>query len=131
MVQTINILSDKKNICEVEYFLNEIFHKYELTRKIYCKIYLSLTEAAVNAIVHGNSCNINKSVTIIFCNKDSHYEFIVEDEGFGFNYDNIPDPTHKNNINNESGRGIFIMKQYADKLIYKNNGSKVVLIFNK
>ena len=58
-------------------------------------------------------------------------EFKVQDEGDGFDFINIDDPTNIENISKESGRGIFIMNQYADAVIFDKNGTLVKLIFNK
>lgn len=131
MNQTIKIASVITNIGKVEYFFNEIFKDLKFSRKIYCKIYLSVTEAVNNAIVHGNNLNENKIVSIIFKDDIDKYIVCVEDEGSGFNYNIIPDPREPINIKKEYGRGIFIMKQYADKVIFEKNGTLINLIFNK
>lgn len=94
-------------------------------------MYLSLTEAFNNAIMHGNQLDQHKKVSIDFDQTVDQFIITVADEGPGFNHDSIPDPTHHHNIRKESGRGIFIMKEYADKVIFSKNGSVVKLIFNK
>lgn len=57
--------------------------------------------------------------------------FSVEDEGKGFDYNHLPDPTAPENIEKENGRGIFLMKQLADEVEFENNGTKVFIYFNK
>lgn len=131
MAQKIKIPSSLAHICEVEHFLNYVFKEYGLIRKIYCRMYLALTEAVNNAIIHGNCKDQSKSVTIKFDETFDQYIVSIKDEGEGFNYRKVPDPRNPSNIHKESGRGIFIMKQYADIVIFKQNGSFVKLIFNK
>jgi serine/threonine-protein kinase RsbW len=131
MDRSIDIQSDLRNICEIEYFINGLFRELKFSRKLYCKIFLVINEAVSNAIVHGNKLNKSKLIRIIFENNTDHFLIIVKDEGDGFDYKTIKDPTHIDNIYNESGRGIFIMKQYADKVIYDDMGRIVKLTFNK
>ena len=54
----------------------------------------------------------------------------VDDEGGGFDYKNIPDPTAPENIQNINGRGIFLMEKLSDGLEYSRNGATVELEFN-
>lgn len=131
MVRGIKISSEFRNIHEVEQFLNSMLKEFDIPRKIYCKIYLATTEGVNNAILHGNKEDASKTVEIVFKNKRTYFEVGITDQGNGFNMEVVPDPTDKTNLRRESGRGIFIMRQYADKLKFTNNGSNVQLIFNK
>lgn len=94
-------------------------------------MYLATTEAVNNAIIHGNKHDQKKDVGIRFEDKGSYFEIKISDTGSGFDYMEVKDPTHKDNLKKESGRGVFIMKQYADKVIFEKKGSVVNLIFNK
>ncbi|MFA9391463.1 MAG: ATP-binding protein [Prolixibacteraceae bacterium] len=131
MVRTIKIASEIKGIFEIENFLTLILKDFKISRKIYCKMYLAITEAVNNAIIHGNKLDSKKQVTIKFTELRSSYKCIIIDNGKGFNSDKLPDPLNMNNLRKESGRGIFIMKQYADRVVFEDNGASVILIFNK
>lgn len=131
MVQTIEIESDINKIKNVELFFTAIFKKLNFSRKIYGKIYLAGTEAVNNAILHGNKENITKRVKITFQELEEIYQLIISDEGNGFDYEQVPDPCDPANLIKESGRGIFIMKQYASAVSFLNGGSTVILSFNK
>lgn len=98
-------------------------------RKIFCKIYISVTEAVSNAIKHGNGLDNSKFVEILFNKYDHGYEFIISDQGKGFDYTEVPDPTKNENLNRESGRGIFLMKKYSDQVLFDKQGSTVTLLF--
>lgn len=127
----IKIYSNIRNICDVENFLNSLFNEFKFSRKIYCKIYLAVNEAFNNAVIHGNKENSQKIVLINFNENQYFYRFIVSDEGTGFDFSTIQSPVRSENIHKESGRGIFIIKQYADKVSFLKNGSQIEMIFNK
>jgi serine/threonine-protein kinase RsbW len=55
---------------------------------------------------------------------------VIKDQGLGFDYSNIPDPTAPENIEKINGRGIFLMEKLSDKIEFFDNGSKVQLFFN-
>jgi serine/threonine-protein kinase RsbW len=131
MVRTIKIASSRKNINEVEYYLNTIFRESKFSRKVYCRIFLAVSEAVNNAIFHGNNEDKSKFVIIEFKEFQEYIQLNIADEGLGFDYTNVPDPRNPQFIRNESGRGIFIMKEYADKVYFQKNGALVQLIFNK
>lgn len=55
--------------------------------------------------------------------------FQITDQGNGFDFDNIPDPTAPENVEKPHGRGIFLMKNLADEVSFYDNGKKVALRF--
>ena len=57
--------------------------------------------------------------------------FSVKDEGAGFDFSNLPDPTAPENLLKENGRGIFLMKNLADKVEFIGGGNEVSLFFTK
>ena len=57
--------------------------------------------------------------------------FKVRDEGAGFDFDNLPDPTAPENLLKENGRGIFLMRNLADEVEFTGEGNEVCLFFNK
>ena len=52
-----------------------------------------------------------------------------EDEGVGFDYDSLPDPTSPENLDKVKGRGIFLIKNLADKTKFKEGGRVVDMLF--
>ena len=71
-----------------------------------------------------------KDVTIEFKMEGRTLHVKVNDEGNGFDYQNIPDPTAPENIENVNGRGIFLMEKLSDKISFTRNGASVELEFN-
>lgn len=131
MEQRIEISSNIQNIQKVEQLIDDISNQLNLDKTIYGNILISVFEAVNNAIIHGNRKDEGKIVSIDLIYDDDHHKInvYVKDEGEGFNYYNLPDPTADDNINHPSGRGIFLMKQLSDDIIFHDNGSKVELNF--
>lgn len=129
MKKTMKIASKIENLREVEKVVDEIAAKYSLKNELYGNILIAFLEAVNNAIVHGNKENEEKEVVINISLEGGELHIVVKDQGNGFDYRNVPDPTAPENIENISGRGIFLMKKLSDKLIFHENGTKAELIF--
>jgi serine/threonine-protein kinase RsbW len=56
-------------------------------------------------------------------------DITVTDEGEGFEYGNLPDPTDPKNIENLHGRGVFLMRRLADSIEYNTSGNEVKMRF--
>ncbi|HON56931.1 MAG TPA: ATP-binding protein [bacterium] len=91
-------------------------------------IVLAINEMLMNAILHGNKRDKNKKVDINFFIDSEKVTIIITDEGAGFDYNNLPDPTEAEYILRDSGRGIFLTKMYIDKVNYYLNGRRIELI---
>lgn len=127
--QKIRISSKAENIILVERMIEDVCDVFNISEDYYGNILVAITEAVNNAIYHGNQANPSKSIDIFFKSFSDHVSFIVKDEGPGFNYDSLPDPTNPENIEKPNGRGVFLMRNLADKVSFEDNGSKVVLDF--
>jgi serine/threonine-protein kinase RsbW len=125
----IRITSQSENIAFVEKLVNTICEMYNISEDHYGNILVAITEAVNNAIQHGNKANPNKNIDIAYLSNKDHLRFSVKDEGEGFNFTSLPDPTNPENIEKPNGRGVFLMKHLADKVEFEDNGSKVVLDF--
>jgi serine/threonine-protein kinase RsbW len=113
----------------VEKLIDNICNEYQVNEDHYGNILVALTEAVNNAIHHGNKGNPDKMVHILFESKTDQLCFVVKDEGPGFDYDDLPDPTDAENIEKPNGRGVFLMKHLADEIEFKDNGSTVAIKF--
>ncbi len=126
----IQIPSLIENIRIVESFIDNAKEKYAINDDVYGNIMIAITEAVNNAIIHGNKSDKDKNVSLSLETIDgSSVKFSVEDQGKGFDYQNLSDPTAPENLENPGGRGIFLMKQLADEVIFLNHGKRVELIF--
>lgn len=119
------IKSEISELKKVESFLMEIMKEFDLDKKYFNKVYLCLSEAVINSIKHGNKNDKNKTVVIGASCDDVTLSIQIQDEGDGFNLSHVKDPTNDSNIRNESGRGIFIIKNISNKLEYNDIGNSV------
>lgn len=94
-------------------------------------VLIAVTEAVNNAIIHGNSNKDNASIYLKTAESDSSFCFVIEDEGNGFDFSNLPDPTSPENLEKENGRGIFLMKNLSDEIVFENYGKRVLIYFSK
>jgi serine/threonine-protein kinase RsbW len=129
MEKTLNISSKIDNLRVVEKMIDEISAECNLSSEIYGNILIATLEAANNAIMHGNKLDEGKMVNINCILENDQLKVSVKDQGKGFDYANIPDPTSPENIENINGRGVFLMEKLSDKIEFFDNGSKVELIF--
>ncbi|MEO9803664.1 MAG: ATP-binding protein [Reichenbachiella sp.] len=125
----IQIPSLSENIRIIESFIDNAKEQYNFTDDIYGNIMIAVTESVNNAIVHGNQSDKSKNVHLSLSLDDNQVKFVIEDEGLGFDYDNLPDPTAPENIEKPGGRGIFLMKNLCDEVSFTDNGKKVELRF--
>ncbi|TLX77194.1 ATP-binding protein [Labilibacter sediminis] len=122
--------SDIKNISLVEKLIDDISVQFDIHADVYGKLLLAIVEGVNNAIVHGNKLDSNKDVELEYQVSDKVVEFVITDQGSGFDFTDIPDPTLPENVEKTHGRGIFLMNHLADDIDFENNGSKVKLSFN-
>lgn len=87
---------------------------------------LALREALVNAIVHGNQRDARKRVNVeCYALPDRHVLVVVRDEGAGFDPSRIEDPTHPQNLERATGRGIFLIRQFMDEVHFRDQGREI------
>lgn len=125
----IEIPSISDNIRIIESFIDNAKEKYRLDEDIYGNIMIAVTEAVNNAIKHGNQGNSAKNVLLSLSLNEGLLKFTIEDEGSGFDFHQLPDPTSPENIAKPGGRGIFLMKHLSDEVNFKDNGKVVELSF--
>lgn len=128
-MHSIEIGSNLKYLTEVELLIDTVCEDLKLNEDHYGNILIAVTEAVNNAIIHGNGNNEDKKVKVDVETGEDRVVFIVVDEGSGFDFNNLPDPTAPENIEKPDGRGIFLMKNLSDEVDFDLNGSKVSITF--
>jgi serine/threonine-protein kinase RsbW len=126
---SIQVPSLSENIRMIESFIDNAKERFHLDDDIYGNIMIAVTEAVNNAIKHGNSNDKSKNVLLSLSLQDSLIKFTIKDEGTGFDYGNLPDPTSPENLEKPGGRGIFLMKHLSDEVEFKEMGRIVELSF--
>lgn len=125
----IEIASKLDQIPEVESLIDRVTEEMGVNEDSYGNILIAVTEAVNNAIIHGNKYSEDKRVRVEVSKQNGGIVFTVSDEGDGFDYMNLPDPTAPENLEKPDGRGIFLMKNLSDGVSFESNGSKVSITF--
>ena len=126
---TLQLPSKQESITLLENLIEEIADKHKVSEDTFANMMTCLSEAAINAIVHGNKLDPAKKVIINADIENHRIVWTVTDEGEGFDYNNLPDPTAPENLENLTGRGVFIIKHLADQYIYNTKGNEIELHF--
>ncbi len=130
IIQNIQLPSKLESLIQLETFINDLCDQHAIDEDNYGNILIALTEAVNNAITHGNQLNPNKSVFLNVDGNSKVVEFEIKDEGDGFDFNNVPDPTLPENLEKLRGRGVFLMRNLADDVVFENNGSIIKLRFS-
>ena len=99
---------------------------FKIDKEIIKAIRLSLDEALVNAVKHGNRMDDEKKVFLKLTADHRKVTVEIKNEGEGFNADHIPDPTGSN-IKKNHGRGVFLMRKFMDKVEFFDRGRGVLM----
>jgi serine/threonine-protein kinase RsbW len=93
-------------------------------------IAMAVREAAVNAVLHGNSYDTSKHITASFETTTDSLIIRIADQGLGLDPEKIPDPLAPENILRGSGRGIFLIRAFMDEVNFRqlHPGTELTLI---
>jgi serine/threonine-protein kinase RsbW len=86
---------------------------------------LALEEALVNAIKHGNRCDDSKNVRVRYQAGMDKFFVEIEDEGPGFQREELPDPLDPENMERPCGRGVLLMEHYMNSVHFNPAGNCV------
>ncbi|MDR3234820.1 MAG: ATP-binding protein [Planctomycetaceae bacterium] len=84
---------------------------------------LTLEEAFVNAVTHGNHSDKSKHVRYECKLSPNRFCFTVEDEGSGFDPDVIADPTCVSGLAVPSGRGVHLIRGFSTRADWNEKGN--------
>lgn len=129
MDNQLKIASRIENISLVENLIDEISEKYEIGTEVYGNILIAIVEAVTNCIIHGNKLDASKFVYVTYKHNTNKIEFSVRDEGDGFDYKAVPDPTQPINVEKPHGRGVFLMMHLSDEMEFNTEGTEVIMRF--
>ena len=104
---------------------------------------LGLQEALVNAAKHGNKLDPGKTVGVRFSIVQNQYWWVISDEGSGFNApcscnlytddcdnllaEDVADNSGLPHVEQECGRGLFILYQIFDRVEWNSQGTELRL----
>jgi serine/threonine-protein kinase RsbW len=88
---------------------------------------LALGEAVINAFRHGNQGDPAKAVRVSYLVSPGEVAAEVEDDGPGFDPEQVPDPLIDANMHRFHGRGLFLMRVYMSGVSFNRQGNRVTL----
>ena len=92
---------------------------------------LAVEEALINAIKHGNGSDPSKKVRIDYEITAEQVRVRVEDDGPGFDLDNVPDPTSPEFLERPCGRGLMLIRHYMSEVNFNERGNCVEMLKRK
>jgi serine/threonine-protein kinase RsbW len=129
MEKNLSLASNLESLREIEKIVDEISARHNIGTELYGNVLIACLEAVNNAITHGNKLDPVKEVEVKFVIEENKLVVITKDQGSGFDYENVPDPTAPENIENIDGRGIFLMRQLSDGLQFHDDGRVSEMVF--
>lgn len=129
MRKDLNIPSVIENLRLIEKAIDDVSLELDLSDEVYGNVLVATMEAMNNAIIHGNQSDPKKNVKVEILLEQKQLKVHIEDQGRGFDYDSIPDPTAPENLEKINGRGIFLMERLSDEILYLEDGRIVELKF--
>ena len=88
-------------------------------------IHMASEEALMNAVKHGNEHDETKSVHVLMILNESEFYARIEDEGVGFDPNNVPNPCDDCNLDKTSGRGVLLIRKFVDDVVYNQAGNVI------
>jgi serine/threonine-protein kinase RsbW len=126
---TLQLPSRPESITLLENLIEEIADRFNISEDTFANMMTCLNEVTTNAIIHGNKSDPNKKVIINAEVDSKRAVWTITDEGEGFDYVHLADPTAPENLENLTGRGVFIVKHLADQCVFNAKGNEVELLF--
>jgi serine/threonine-protein kinase RsbW len=80
------------------------------------KIGLAVHEGVMNAFEYGNQQRRERKIHVTFELHDDKLVIHVIDQGPGFRIEDVPDPRDDENVLEDSGRGVLLMKAFMDEV---------------
>lgn len=111
-------------------FLEEVLAKAESlgwTGRDYFGLQMTLEETLTNAIRHGNHCDLDKRVRAECKVSAEHFWLSVEDEGEGFDRNEVADCTADENLGAFGGRGMALIDAYMSDVTFNDRGNRITV----
>jgi len=122
--------SDLDSLMQVDVIIEQLNSEFQINDDINGRLMMALHEAITNAIIHGNKLDPKKSVEIYANSENGILSIKVIDQGKGFNPDALPDPLDEANLLKSGGRGVFLIRQFADTVTFNETGTEITISYN-
>lgn len=122
------IPSDEVAALDVQDQIIELLESFSFSDRDLFSIRLALAEAITNAIRHGNRMDPSKTVTFEWTVTAQRISVNITDEGTGFDPALLIDPTEEENLERPGGRGVLLIRNFMDEVIYNAQGNSLTMI---
>ena len=127
----LDLPSSSQLVYVLDVVISEIVREMGFDEETSEQINLAVIEAGMNAIKHGNKDDPNKRAHFEFVLNQKRLTVVVQDQGDGFDREDVADPLHPANLLKSSGRGIFLMEACMDAVTYEASGRTVRMVKSK
>lgn len=124
------LASTMESVAEIEAAAEKLTQAAGIEEDEGFRVVMAVREAAVNAVLHGNSYDPGKQVTASFENTGKSLVITIADEGEGLDPEKLPDPLAPENLLRGTGRGIFLIRSFLDEVHFRqlHPGTELTLI---
>jgi len=94
------------------------------------RIGLAVHEGVMNAFQYGNQQRRERKIHLTFELHEDKLVVHIVDQGAGFRIEDVPDPREDENVLEDSGRGVLLMKAFMDEVDVhssESGGDKLVM----
>jgi len=129
---TLRLPSDVNCIEEaVELVTRHCLAGHQATKTIQFRLRVVLSEALTNAIVRRNGEDRNKWVDVRAELVPESIRVSVTDEGPGFDPDAVPEPLRPEQLDEATGRGLFLIRKLVDTVQFNERGNSICMILRR
>jgi serine/threonine-protein kinase RsbW len=107
--------STKESIDRAESEALEVARRSDFRETIVEHIGVAVYEIMINAIVHGNGCNLHKKVVVTISRTPDKLKIVIAGEGKGFDPDHLPDPLCPEGVLRGYRRGVYLARAFMDE----------------
>ena len=127
---TFKLASTMDSVAEVEAAAEKLAAEAGLDEDESFRVVMAAREAAVNAVLHGNSYDPDKKISVSFENTGKSLVISIADEGEGLDPEKLPDPLAPENLLRGTGRGIFLIRSFMDEVHFRqlHPGTELTLV---
>ncbi len=127
---TYTLTSSLESVTQVEQTAEQLAKDAGLDEDETFRVTMAVREAAINAVLHGNSYDPEKRISASFENTGKALVIKIADQGKGLDPDTLPDPLAPENLLRGTGRGIFLIRTFMDEVHFRplHPGTELTLI---
>jgi serine/threonine-protein kinase RsbW len=125
------LASQHHHVDTVVTWLEELARAEGVTDDLLHRLLVAVSEAVTNSLCHGNQLNPVRDVVVEVVFREGTVDVTVEDEGIGFQPGEVDDPLAEENLLKEGGRGVYLIEELTDEVMFEDNGRRVCMQFSR